>query len=57
MCILVHLFKNSDATDHYLVSIYDFFNADEMDYEIEDLKESDSHIWVISIEAFGSWFW
>ena len=36
---------------------YEFFDADRMDYEIEDLKETDFQIWAVSFEAFLSRFW
>ncbi len=40
-----------------MVSSYEYFDADDMDYEIEDLKETDFHIRAVSFEAFLSRFW
>lgn len=56
-CAFWYIYLNSDATDHCVVSSYEYFDADEMDYEIEDLKESDFYIWAVSFESFWSRFW
>ena len=39
------------------MSSIEYYDADEMDYEIEDLKDTDFHIWAESFESFWSRFW
>lgn len=56
-CAFWYIYTNADGSDHCVVSSYEYFDADEMDYEIEDLKETDFHIWATSFEAFMSRFW
>ena len=56
-CAFWYIFTNAAGSDHCVVSSYEHFDADEMDYEIEDLKETDFHIWASSFEGFMSRFW
>src|SRR5262245_644456 len=56
-CAFWYIFTNKDASDHCVVSSYEYFDADDMDYEIDDLKETDFQIWAVSFEAFLSRFW
>ena len=51
-CAFWYIYINSASTDHCVVSSLEYFDADEMDYEIEDIKETDFHIWAVSFEAF-----
>ena len=56
-CAFWYIFLNADGSDHCVVSSLEYFDADEMDYELEDLKETDFHIWESSFERFISRFW
>ncbi len=56
-CAYWYIYTNEDASDHCVVSSYEYFDADEMECEIEDLKETDFQIWAVSFEAFLSRFW
>jgi hypothetical protein len=56
-CAFWYLYLNADGSDHCVVSSYEYFDADDMDYEIEVVKETDFHIWETSFERFMSRFW
>ena len=56
-CAFWYIFTNADGSDRCVVSSYEYFDADEMDYEIEDLKDTDFHVWASSFEGFMSRFW
>jgi hypothetical protein len=56
-CAFWYIFTNGDASDHCVVSSHEYFDADDMDYELDELKETDFHIWESSFEAFLSRFW
>jgi len=56
-CAFWYIFTNADGSDHCVVSSYEYFDADDMDYEIEELKETDFHVWASSFEGFVSRFW
>jgi len=56
-CAFWYMYLNADASDHCVVSSYEYFDANEMDHEITDIKETDFHIWAVSFEAFLSRFW
>ncbi len=56
-CAFWYLFLNADGSDHCVVSSYEYFDADDMDYEIEDLKETDFEVQETSFERFISRFW
>ncbi|TWU12508.1 hypothetical protein CA54_13320 [Symmachiella macrocystis] len=56
-CVFWYLFTNADGSDHCVVMSLEYFDADEMDYEIEDLKETDFRFEAVSFEAFLSRFW
>ena len=56
-CAFWYLYLNTDGSDHCVVSSYEYFDADEMDYELDELKETDFHIWETSFERFMSRFW
>ncbi|MHC5538810.1 hypothetical protein ACYOEI_11360 [Singulisphaera rosea] len=56
-CAFWYLYTNKDASDHCIVSSLTFFDADEIDYEPEDLTETEFHFEAVSFEAFLSRFW
>jgi hypothetical protein len=56
-CAFWYLYLNADGSDHCVVSSYDYFDADNMDFEKDELKEKDFHIWETSFERFLSRFW
>lgn len=56
-CIHWYLFLNSDGSNHCVVSSYEYFDADEMDYEIEDIAAKDFHFWAESFERFFIQYW
>ena len=56
-CAFWYLYLNENGTDHCVVSSLEYFDADNMDYEIDELEESDFHIWETSFERFMSLFW
>ena len=56
-CAFWYIYFNSDASDHCVVSSYEYFDFDEMDCELEDIKETDFQIWSVSFEASMSRFW
>ena len=56
-CAFWYIYINEDSSDHCVVSSIEYYDADEMDYEIEDLKDTDFHIWAESFESFWSRFW
>jgi hypothetical protein len=56
-CAFWYLYLNADASDHCVVSSYEYFDADDMDYELDELKETDFHIRETSFERFLSRFW
>ena len=56
-CAFWYIYTNADASDHCVVSSCEYFDANEMNHEIEDLKEEDFCIWAVSLEAFLSRFW
>ena len=56
-CAFWYLYTNENSSDHCIVSSYDYFDADDMDYEIDELKETDFQVWAESFEAFLSRFW
>ena len=45
------------SADHCVVSSFEYFDADEMDHEIEDIEESDFQFQAESFEAFLWRFW
>ncbi|MCA9073236.1 MAG: hypothetical protein KDA84_30140, partial [Planctomycetaceae bacterium] len=52
-----YLFLNSDGSDHCVVSSFEYFDADQMDYEPEEIQESDFRFEAESFEAFLCRFW
>lgn len=56
-CAYWYLFIDAKGADHCVVSSYEYFDADEMDYESEELKESDFLYWANSVEGFFSRYW
>lgn len=56
-CAFWYIYLNADASDHCVVSSYEYFDADQRDHEIEDINETDFHIWAVSFEAFICRFW
>ena len=52
-----YIYTNADGSDHCVVSSYEYFDADEMDYELDDLKESDFGYWAPSFEHFFCAYW
>ena len=52
-----YIYTNTDGSDHCVVSSYEYFDADEMDYELDDLKESDFGYWAPSFEYFFCSYW
>ena len=56
-CAFWYLYLNADGSDHCVVSSSEYFDAADMDYEIDELKETDFHIWETSFERFMSRFW
>lgn len=56
-CAFWYLYLNADGSDHCVVSSYEYFDADYMDYDIDELTETDFHIWETSFERFMSRFW
>ena len=56
-CAFWYLYLSASGLDHCVVSSGEYFDADDMDYEIEELKETDFHIWETSFERFLSRFW
>lgn len=56
-CAFWYLYLSEDAKDHCVVMSFEYFDADEMDYEIDELKESDFQYQGESFEAFCSRYW
>lgn len=56
-CAFWYIYTNKDASDHCVVYSCEYFDADNMDHEIDDLKESDFQVCAVSFEAFLSRFW
>ncbi len=56
-CAFWYLYLNADGTDHCVVTSYEFFDANNMDYEISELKETDFQIQETSFERFLAKFW
>tara|TARA_R110000850_G_scaffold22210_8_gene64913 strand:- start:9946 stop:10545 length:600 start_codon:yes stop_codon:yes gene_type:complete len=56
-CAHWYLFVNSTGSDHCVVSSYEYFDADEMDYELDELKETDFQFWTESFELFFCRYW
>lgn len=56
-CAFWYLYLNSTGLDHCVVASYEYFDADDMDCEIEDLKETDFHFCETSFERYMSRFW
>ncbi len=56
-CAFWYIYTNSNGSEHCVVLSNEYFDADEIDNDIEDLKETDFHFCAISFEAFLSSFW
>jgi hypothetical protein len=56
-CAFWYLYVATSGTDHCVVCSYEYFDADEMDYAIDELKESAFQFWAESFEAFLMRFW
>jgi hypothetical protein len=56
-CAFWYLYLNKTASDHCVVSSIEYFDADDMDDEIDDPKETDFRFESVSFEAFLSQFW
>ena len=56
-CAHWYLFLNSDGSDYCVVSSYEYFDADEMDYEQDEISSTDFHYWAESFELFFSRYW
>ena len=52
-----YIYLVSNGSDHCIVSSYEYFDADEMDYELDDHKESDFAYWAPSFEHFFCTYW
>ena len=52
-----YIYVAGDGSDHCVVSSYEYFDADEMDYELDELKESDFGYWAPSFEHFFCAYW
>ncbi|QDV19624.1 hypothetical protein Pan153_42900 [Gimesia panareensis] len=52
-----YLFLNSDGSDSCVVSSFEYFDADDMDYEPEEISVNDFHYWSESFELFFSRYW
>ncbi len=52
-----YLFLKKDGGDHAVVMSHEYFDADEMDYDLDELKESDFVFEAESCEAFICRFW
>ncbi len=56
-CVLWYLFLDKKRGDHCVVRSYEYFDADEMDHEIDEIKETDFGFEAESVEAFICRFW
>ena len=69
-CAFWYLYLNADASDHCVVSSYEYFDADDMDeydfdfedagykaYKFEDIEEKYFHVWETSFERFMVRLW
>lgn len=56
-CAFWYMYTNKDASAHCVASSEEYFDADDMDYELDELKETDFHFEAVSFEAFLSRFW
>ena len=56
-CAFWYLYTNKDGSDHCVVSSCERFDGDEMEYEMDELKETDFQFWAESFEAFILRFW
>ncbi|QDT28839.1 hypothetical protein Enr10x_41850 [Gimesia panareensis] len=52
-----YLYLNSDGSDSCVVSSFEYFDADDMDYEPEEISVNDFHYWLDSFELFFSRYW
>ena len=56
-CVFWYVYTNADGSDHCVVSSTEYFDADDMDYELDELQESDFAYWAPSFEYFFSAYW
>lgn len=56
-CAFWYVYAEEHSKDHCIVSSFEYFDADEMDYELDDLKETDFQFEAVSFEAFLCRFW
>ena len=52
-----YLYTNADGSDHCVVSSYEYFDPDDMDYELDEFKASDFAYWSPSFEEFFCQYW
>ena len=52
-----YLYLNSDGSDHCVVSSYEYFDADETDYEPDEITATDFQYWTDSFELFFARYW
>ncbi len=56
-CAHWYMFLNSDGSDHCIVSSYEYFDADDMDYEPDEITANDFQYWTDSFELFFARYW
>jgi hypothetical protein len=56
-CVFWYLYVNADGSDHCVVSSFEYFDANGMDYELDELKASDFVFWASSVEGFFCRYW
>ena len=56
-CVFWYIYTNADGSDHCVVSSYEYFDADDMDYELDELSPSDFAYWSPSFEDFFCQYW
>lgn len=56
-CNFWYLYLSHDGSDHCVVSSYEYFDADDMDYEPEELSPNDFTYFSPTFEAFFCRYW
>ncbi len=56
-CVFWYLYANKGGSDHCVVCSYEYFDAVDMDYETDEVKETDFQFQAESLEAFLLRFW
>lgn len=56
-CAFWYLYTTKGGPDHCVVCSYEYFDAESMDYEVDEVRETDFQFQAESFEAFLQRFW